>query len=285
MAFSLDENLHIVVGNPRGFRKVDGIEFWVVAIQQVKDRADRVVSNPLSFVIKIDHSQPEGHGAPVYAGIVVVVVCVFALLIPLTVRTKRRLREGKPLFVIGSSSKKLEERKRKEAERGTGNHTAGTGNDAAGTGNDIEEIENHTAGIENDMADTGNNQTETGNSIAGTGNHTAGTGNDMTGTGSDTVSGKVSGSWEEKASLALLLQGRLATDTVGRPRETFQSKNMRSASTHHLQPLWLDPHYKDVYERPVFSTPPAKKTAARVNFADELVQPSTSKSDVMEVKL
>ncbi|XP_076472417.1 uncharacterized protein LOC143301881 [Babylonia areolata] len=249
MAFTLDENLHIVVGTPDHFKDVDGIEFWVVAIQQEEGRRDRVVSNPLSFVIKIDHSAaPSGHGAPVYAGIVVLVVCLFALLIPLTVRTKRRLREGKPLCVCGSSSKKLQERQQ-----------------GRGKGGQRQEREMG-------KAETGS-VTGTGSDATGTGSGVAGTGRDVTGTGSvdvPTTTRKASLTADSRASakeydnLAMILEGRQRLDTgtgtgtgatERRASQTIQSRNLRSVSEHHFQPHWLDPHYKDVYERPVFRAP------------------------------
>ncbi|KAK7089624.1 uncharacterized protein [Littorina saxatilis] len=123
LAFAVNEDLDIVVENPGTFTEVDEIAFWVVAIRRVKGEHDRVVSNPLAFVIKIDHEEPTRQGAAIYVGIVVIAVCFFALLIPLTVRTKRRMREGKPVCACGSSTKKMEERALRK-ENGNGNDVA-----------------------------------------------------------------------------------------------------------------------------------------------------------------
>lgn len=158
----------------------------MVAIRQEEGKGDEVVSNPLAFVVTIEHDSRQGEGTAVYVGIVVLAVCLFALLIPLTVRTKRRMREGKPVCACGSSQKKLEEKERKREG------ATGSGRGALPARQD---------------------------------------------------------------EIAIIYEGRPRAFSEAPEHETFQSKNMRSVSNHHFQPRWLDPHYKDVYERPLYKAP------------------------------
>lgn len=113
LAFSVNSDMGIVVSNPTKFTDVQEVEFWVVLIRRQKSVGDEVVSNPVAFIITIDYNEASREGAAVYAAIVLAAVCLFALLIPLTVRTKRRMREGKPVCACGSSSRKKEERLRR----------------------------------------------------------------------------------------------------------------------------------------------------------------------------
>ncbi|PVD36690.1 hypothetical protein C0Q70_03676 [Pomacea canaliculata] len=114
--FSISEEKYIVTDDDPIFKTADDVEFWVVAIRQIPGNPDEIVSNPITFVVKIDHGKQEGQGAALYAGVIVVVICIFALLIPFTVRAKRRLKQGKPVCACGSSSKSEEKR---ETSRGS----------------------------------------------------------------------------------------------------------------------------------------------------------------------
>lgn len=78
--------------------------FKVVTINRTEGQPDTIVSNPLPVLIFVDHTPPESEGAAIYVGVIVVFICAIALLIPFTVRTKRRLKQGKPICACGSSN-------------------------------------------------------------------------------------------------------------------------------------------------------------------------------------
>ncbi|XP_053379129.1 uncharacterized protein LOC123527151 [Mercenaria mercenaria] len=77
------------------------IQFYVV----LEDDDGVAVSNPLPFIVHVD--QPEESSSypavpAVFAGVLVLCVIFLAVLIPLVTRAKRRYKQGKPMFKLGS---------------------------------------------------------------------------------------------------------------------------------------------------------------------------------------
>ncbi|KAK7476803.1 hypothetical protein BaRGS_00031964 [Batillaria attramentaria] len=209
-AFSIDDYLRVTVGEKHEIlQDNDEIEFWVVAVSN-ETGDDVIVSNPLPFLITIDHTEPEEEGATVYVGIVFGAICFFVLLIPVTVRTKRRLSQGKPVFGCGSHSPKEPE----ELEPGSGSD----------------------AKVKVDVG---------------------------------------------KENLAFML-GESSVSHAPR-HESFQSHELRSFSSHHFQPHWLDPHYKAVYEHPDYKKQNAQRKASHKAEVNATVPiPGTSKTVAVE---
>lgn len=77
------------------------IQFYVV----LEDDEGVVLSNPLPFIVHIDQPS-ESDSYPVvpavFAGVLVLCVIFLAVFIPLVTRAKRRYKEGKPMFKLGS---------------------------------------------------------------------------------------------------------------------------------------------------------------------------------------
>lgn len=202
-AFDVDEKMRLAVGERTElFKNVDLIEFWVVAVNHTPGYRSQIVSNPLAFIITVDHTEPEREGATLYAGIVFGAICLFALIIPFTVRTKRRLHQGKPVFGCGSHKPLQPER---EITRGNGSHAAGIDN------------------------------------------------------------------------LAMVLNDGKPTNHSQR-RGTFQSHEMRSFSSHHFQPHWLDPHYDHTYEHPQYRKASTTTNAAIATNSNNTPQHQASTS-------
>ena len=72
-----------------------------------------IVSNPVPFVVRAEkHSEEESYEfnqtAAVFAGVLVCLIVIFALLIPFVVRAKRRSKHGKPIFKLGSHPSSLD---------------------------------------------------------------------------------------------------------------------------------------------------------------------------------
>lgn len=72
------------------------------------DEHGAIVSNPLPFIVYIDHGEDSGSYPTVpavFAGVLVLCVVFLALFIPLVTRAKRRYKQGKPMFKV--STKKV----------------------------------------------------------------------------------------------------------------------------------------------------------------------------------
>ena len=98
-----------------------------------------IVSNPVPFVVRAEkHSEEENYEyngtAAAFAGALVCLIVVFALLIPFVVRAKRRSKQGKPIFKLGSHPSALDKAMAQEngsqanltthmAENQTGKHS------------------------------------------------------------------------------------------------------------------------------------------------------------------
>lgn len=70
------------------------------------NRNGQAVSNPLPFIVRIEKKTENTtdyslHSA-IFAGVLVLIIVLFALGIPFVVRAKRRLRHGKPVMKLGS---------------------------------------------------------------------------------------------------------------------------------------------------------------------------------------
>ena len=70
-------------------------------------RGDLVVSDPVPFIVRAqkhteDTTYDYNQTAAIFAGVLICLIVVFALLIPFVVRAKRRHRQGKPIFKPGS---------------------------------------------------------------------------------------------------------------------------------------------------------------------------------------
>ncbi|KAL4221572.1 hypothetical protein ACF0H5_019829 [Mactra antiquata] len=78
------------------------IEFYVY----LADENGVAISNPLPFMVYVDRPEVESSSYPavpaVFAGVLVLFVIFFAVAIPLVTRAKRRYKEGKPMFKLGS---------------------------------------------------------------------------------------------------------------------------------------------------------------------------------------
>jgi len=74
----------------------------------VQKQEGKIISNPIPFVIRLEKHLTESSesdyepAAAIFAGTLVLVIVVFALLIPFVVRAKRRYKDGKPVFKPGS---------------------------------------------------------------------------------------------------------------------------------------------------------------------------------------
>lgn len=107
-AFRVDEKGYIIVNNTESFDHTQAIEFYVVMF-----RFDDVVSDPVPFIVRAEKHKPdENYGynttAAVFAGVLICLIVVFALLIPFVVRAKRRVKQGKPIWKFGSYPSALE---------------------------------------------------------------------------------------------------------------------------------------------------------------------------------
>ncbi|ESO83603.1 hypothetical protein LOTGIDRAFT_236467 [Lottia gigantea] len=83
-------------------RKKTVIQFYVLLANVT---SAEIVSNPLPFMVFVKQRPVslEEHGAAIYAGIIVLIIVAIALLVPFTVRAKRRRRAGKPICGFGSA--------------------------------------------------------------------------------------------------------------------------------------------------------------------------------------
>ena len=62
-----------------------------------------VVSNPVAFIVHVQHPETSNSspmGPAVFAGVLVLIVVLLAFTIALVTRAKRRHRQGKPLFKV-----------------------------------------------------------------------------------------------------------------------------------------------------------------------------------------
>ncbi|KAL5014253.1 hypothetical protein ScPMuIL_008523 [Solemya velum] len=106
----------IVVANNTNLPRADNIEFYVVL---VTDRGE-IVSNPVPFVVDVfeDMDVDDGivEGTTIFAGALVVLVIIFAFVIPCVVRAKRRYKAGKPICIFGGVEDDLTKLKRSESK-------------------------------------------------------------------------------------------------------------------------------------------------------------------------
>ncbi|XP_071144873.1 uncharacterized protein [Mytilus edulis] len=107
-AFRVDENGFIIVNNTDTFDHEQVYEFYVVMF-----RRDDLVSDPVPFIVlAAKHKPDENYGynttAAVFAGVLICLIVLFALLIPFVVRAKRRVKQGKPVWKFGSHPSALD---------------------------------------------------------------------------------------------------------------------------------------------------------------------------------
>ena len=83
----------------------------------------KIVSNPLPFVVHVDHvpAEPRPHGAVIFAGVIALLIIAIVLTIPITVFVKRRRRKGKAICLCGeAASSKPEPEAKPEVQTGNG---------------------------------------------------------------------------------------------------------------------------------------------------------------------
>lgn len=102
-AFYVDPvNYYLRVNDTSHFGEEHKIQIFVV----MENEEGEAVSNPLPFVIYIDQPEESNSSYPampaVFAGVLVLCVVFLAILIPLVTRAKRRYKQGKPMFKLGS---------------------------------------------------------------------------------------------------------------------------------------------------------------------------------------
>ncbi|XP_041378255.1 uncharacterized protein LOC121390491 [Gigantopelta aegis] len=116
-AFDVDDDFLIVVSNNKEFNDKASIHFYVVLVT-IPER--EVVSNPLPFVVHVDHVAPKArpHGAVIFAGVIALLIIAIVLTIPITVFVKRRRSKGKAICLCGEAASGKVETK---PEQPTGN--------------------------------------------------------------------------------------------------------------------------------------------------------------------
>ncbi|XP_060075486.1 uncharacterized protein LOC132555152 [Ylistrum balloti] len=104
-AFMIDEDNFLVVNNSEDLEESTEVIFNVVLI---RDRDHKIISNALPLAVHLDKRVEDksksdySMGAAIFAGVLVLFIVFMALLIPFVIRAKRRLREGKHPFKLGS---------------------------------------------------------------------------------------------------------------------------------------------------------------------------------------
>lgn len=107
-AFIVDKDGYIIVNTTETFDHNKAIEFYVVMF-----RDGDIVSNPVPFVVRaekhiVEENYEYNETAAVFAGVLICLIVIFALLIPFVVRAKRRSKHGKPIFKLGSHPSALD---------------------------------------------------------------------------------------------------------------------------------------------------------------------------------
>ncbi|XP_052819861.1 uncharacterized protein LOC128245678 isoform X2 [Mya arenaria] len=100
-AFTVDKEGYIIVDDSEILAEHSLIDFFVCLVND-----DGVIlSNPVAFIVHVERPGG-GSGYPavpaVFAGVLVLIVVLLAFIIPLVTRAKRRHKQGKPLFKLGS---------------------------------------------------------------------------------------------------------------------------------------------------------------------------------------
>ncbi|KAL5014255.1 hypothetical protein ScPMuIL_008525 [Solemya velum] len=99
--FAVDDDGFVFVCNISGITLESHREFYV---QLVNTSRNEVVSNPAPLVVEIRDLPAEANNkAVILAGVLLVFIVLANLLIPFVVRTKRRRKQGKPIFGCGRS--------------------------------------------------------------------------------------------------------------------------------------------------------------------------------------
>ncbi|ESO83604.1 hypothetical protein LOTGIDRAFT_236468 [Lottia gigantea] len=78
------------------------IQFYIMLVNTT---SISIVSNPLPFLVYVKKTprNNEEHGGAIYAGVILLIIMAISLLLPFTVRAKRRRRAGKPICGCGSA--------------------------------------------------------------------------------------------------------------------------------------------------------------------------------------
>ncbi|KAK6176477.1 hypothetical protein SNE40_014759 [Patella caerulea] len=119
-AFTVNSDLSLRLSDDLDeLRKKSVIQFYIVL---ANTSSSEIVSNPLPFMIHVKPRPKElrEHGAAIYAGIIVLIIVAIALLVPFTVRAKRRRRAGKPICGFGSAKSPEDIQKAKLAGKDNG---------------------------------------------------------------------------------------------------------------------------------------------------------------------
>ncbi|XP_033763203.1 uncharacterized protein LOC117344539 isoform X2 [Pecten maximus] len=104
-AFMLDEDNFLVVNNSEDLAVSTEVIFNIVL---VKEDGRRILSNALPLAVHRDkrvedkNEEEYSPGAAIFAGVLVLFIVFMALFIPLVIRAKRRIQEGKHPFKLGS---------------------------------------------------------------------------------------------------------------------------------------------------------------------------------------
>lgn len=104
-AFMVDDDNFLVVNNTED---VEASTEFIFNIILVRENDHRILSNPLPLAVHRDKrvedktEEEYSKGAAIFAGVLVLLIVFMALFIPLVIRAKRRIKQGKHPFKLGS---------------------------------------------------------------------------------------------------------------------------------------------------------------------------------------